>query len=109
MEEKRFHAEAGEFITKDEAIKMHETFLDNTKKWGITNPTESVFYGINKIKKLLDKGGSVEGLKVYFAQEADRMTVVLAAADSNGNDIILCSGSLKGDGSDYLEKGEKCP
>ena len=107
MGETVFHAEAGEFITKDEATKMHQSYKENFGKEAATN---FVFYGINKIKRLLDKN-NVTGLKIYFAQAEDgSLTTVLAAADANGQDVALnYSGSLKGDSSDYLDKGPQGP
>jgi hypothetical protein len=105
-----FTPEIGEFITGDEATKMQATHLETQVNLKIKEPTRSVFFGINKIKRLIDKSSPVAGIKIYFVQNAEgKQTVVLTAADSNGQNIVSNKSGLKGDGDDYLDMGGLCP
>lgn len=52
------------------------------------NTTRGVFIGAEHISKLLSQNDAI-GIRTYFGRNANgENTVVLVAADSNGNDIL---------------------
>lgn len=91
-----FDGREGAYISLEDAA-------DLTANWrnGNNGSIKGYFYGKDKLQHLLDETGS-EGIRIYFGETATGdKTLVLVAADSDENDIIV--------GGKILDFGEPCP
>lgn len=89
----------GSFIGLEEAVEMTRTYQENH-----AGETKAVFYGISKIRELMAIRDDVMGVRAYFATDADgNHTLVVAAVDSDGRDIVNANANV------LLDFGDRCP
>lgn len=88
----------GKFYSNDEAQAMITNF--QTAHPGVNQA--GVRYGINKLTSLTTAAsqGTVDGINVYFGQNNGEDTIVIYAADANGNNIdsssaLVLQGGIK--------------
>ncbi|MEO0405190.1 MAG: hypothetical protein AAF193_09995 [Bacteroidota bacterium] len=76
-----FTGKEGKMIPLNDASTRTE---DHRRKY----PTEAMggFFGKDKIMELLNQTDA-KGIRYYFAQKGDKMSLVMVAADSSENDI----------------------
>lgn len=85
----------GSFITLSAGGTLTSAYRSN-----FSSQPKAYFFGKNKLNALLTESTSV-GIRVYFGQDTSgNLTMVLVAADANGND--LCSSYI-------LDNGVACP
>lgn len=91
-----FNGKEGEFITLETAISWTANYRNSDGYTGV----KAQFYGIEKLKKILDQPNCV-GIRIYNAIDDNGNHVkVLVGTDANEND--LSNGLI-------LERGLGCP
>ena len=89
-----FDGTEGEIIPYAEAHTMTEDFQANN-----LGHVKAIFIGKDKINDILNQP-NCEGIRIYYAQDANGPTLVLVGAESNEDDMVS---------GDIVNRGKQAP
>lgn len=78
-----FNGNEGDFVALAQAAEWTANYRDANP-----NQTRAHFFGINKLKEILEQPGCM-GIRAYYAiNDAGEKQLVLVGADGDGNDML---------------------
>lgn len=108
-----FKGDEGGFISSETTHDMINNYLIREAEKGNSHPTQAIFFGKEKLLKMLEKS-DVAGLTFYVGMkegEKEKLSLIIVSSDENWNDIVNHKGALKSNSiinDDYLDQGNQC-
>lgn len=92
---KKFHPDAGTYISEQEAQKLRDAFFQREKeKHQHEEFTRAYFFGKDKLQELLNYNSEIVGMRIYYGVDVDGdgiddKKMVLYPVGKDGKDIVM--------------------